>query len=67
MIELLINGDPMPVRSDATLKDLLEQLDLGSRRLAVELNETVVPRSLYRDVMLQPGDRIEIVHAIGGG
>ncbi|MFC6671027.1 sulfur carrier protein ThiS [Marinobacterium aestuariivivens] len=67
MIELLINGDPMPVHSEATLKDLLEQLELGNRRLAVELNETVVPRSLYRDVRLQPGDRIEIVHAIGGG
>jgi sulfur carrier protein len=46
---------------------LLEDMALTARRLAVEVNLEIVPRSTYADHRLRPGDRVEIVHAIGGG
>jgi sulfur carrier protein len=63
----VINGEPKIVPAEATAAQLIELLDLGSKRLAVEINEEIVPRSHYDSRRLQPGDRVEIVHAIGGG
>jgi sulfur carrier protein len=52
---------------DVTLGQLLSALDLGGRRLAIEVNEELVPRSEHDSFRLSPGDRVEIVQAIGGG
>ena len=49
------------------LDGLIDQLDLTGKRLAVEVNEEVVPRSEHGEFRLRDGDRVEIVHAIGGG
>ncbi|NLD00586.1 MAG: sulfur carrier protein ThiS, partial [Gammaproteobacteria bacterium] len=46
---------------------LIEHLQLAGRRVAVELNFEIVPRSLYETTLLKEGDALEIVHAIGGG
>lgn len=46
---------------------LLEHLQLAGRRVAVELNLEIVPRSLYETTLVKEGDAIEVVHAIGGG
>ena len=51
----------------APLAELVERLELTGRRLAVELNLEIVPRSQYAETQLADGDRVEIVHAIGGG
>ncbi|NVK41755.1 MAG: sulfur carrier protein ThiS [Oceanospirillaceae bacterium] len=67
MIKLTLNGKPASLCAGDTLIDLIRRHQLENRRIAVELNAEVVPRSRYGDVRLQPGDRIEIVHAIGGG
>lgn len=67
MIDVLINGVAQRVPADISLAELLLRLALQERRLAIEYNCEVVPRSQYADVRLQPGDRLEIVHAIGGG
>ncbi len=67
-MNIVLNGKSQPVEVGTTLESLIEQLDLGgSRRLAVELNEEVIPRSRYAQHRLRPGDQVEIVHAIGGG
>lgn len=50
-----------------TLAALIEELGLDIRKVAVERNLEIVPRSLLAETALQPGDRIEIVHFIGGG
>jgi len=50
-----------------TLADLVAALDLEGRRLAIEVNGELVPRSEHASFRLSPGDRVEIVHAIGGG
>lgn len=53
--------------ASVTIEGLLKALELSGRRVAVEINEEIVPRSQYGDRQLADGDRIEIVHAIGGG
>jgi sulfur carrier protein len=66
-MQIYINGEEEQVSSDMTMAQLIEQLELKDQRLAVEVNEELVPRSTFPQHQLQSGDRVEIVHAIGGG
>jgi sulfur carrier protein len=66
-MNILLKGEPKIVPADSTAAHLIEILELSGKRLAVEINEEIVPRSQYATYRLQAGDRIEIVHAIGGG
>ncbi|CAK0741988.1 sulfur carrier protein [Gammaproteobacteria bacterium] len=66
-MEIILNGQPRQVRDDINIAELLKSLELIGRRLAVEINQEVVPRSTYLNHCLRHGDRVEIVHAIGGG
>lgn len=67
MISVNVNGEPRHLEEGCRLDHLLEQLGLRRVRIAVELNEHVVPASRHIDTYLSEGDTIEIVHAIGGG
>lgn len=67
MIELLINGDPRTFPNPLTLAQLVESLELGGKRIAIERNGEIVPRSQHADTVLVSGDRLEIVVAVGGG
>jgi len=66
-LELLVNGEPCCVPPDCTLKGLLETLGITGRRIAVAVNRDVVPRSTFETHRLAPGDRVEILEAVGGG
>ncbi|MFT0213597.1 sulfur carrier protein ThiS [Pseudomonas sp. F1_0610] len=66
-MRIQLNGEPHEVSEQASIADLLEQLALTGRRVAVELNLEIVPRSLHATTHLQEGDAVEVVHAIGGG
>ncbi len=66
-MKIFVNGEDRELEHSATLAELVEILEMGDRRIAVEVNEELVPRSLFPDHALSDGDRIEIVHAIGGG
>lgn len=66
-MEITLNGQAREVPEAITARQLIAMLDLEDRRLAMEVNQEVVPRSHFDDHRLQQGDRIEIVHAIGGG
>lgn len=66
-MELFVNGESRQVAAASTLASLIEQMALTGQRLAVERNGEIVPRSRYAQTLLQAGDRLEIVHAIGGG
>lgn len=66
-MELFINGEARRFDSACTVAAVIVQLSLGGKRLAVERNGEIVPRSRYAETPLQAGDRLEIVHAIGGG
>ena len=66
-MNILVNGDAFKLAEQATIATLLEQLALAGKRLAVEVNEDIVPRSQHGEYRLNAGDRVEVVHAIGGG
>ncbi|PRA57186.1 MULTISPECIES: sulfur carrier protein ThiS [Pseudomonas] len=66
-MEVEINGVAQWLPADINLAQLLIRLQLQERRLAIEYNLDVVPRSEYAELRLKQGDRVEIVHAIGGG
>ena len=66
-LQISLNGEPKEVGEGATLLALVEQLALAPERLAVELNREVVRRADWPAVVLSEGDRVEIVHFVGGG
>jgi sulfur carrier protein len=67
MTEIILNGAPHQVAPEATLADLIEALALSDQALALAVNRSVVPRQQWAGRGLQPGDRVDVVHAIGGG
>ncbi|MCC5857253.1 MAG: sulfur carrier protein ThiS [Ectothiorhodospiraceae bacterium] len=66
-MQIIVNGKSLDIPDDATAADLVAQLELNGRRIAMEVNRDILPRSQYSRHRLRPGDRVEIVHAIGGG
>lgn len=64
---VLVNGESCAIEPDCTLGQLLERLDMAGKRIAVAVNRRVVPRSRFAATALAPGDRIEILEAVGGG
>lgn len=66
-MEILLNGQPESVEDNITVAVLLEQILPGGGRVAVEVNEEIVPRAKHPEHALNPGDKVEVVQAIGGG
>ncbi len=66
-MQVQVNGEIMELPLKATVATLIEQMALAGKRLAVEVNEDIVPRSQHADFTLNEGDCIEVVQAIGGG
>ena len=67
MIEIKVNGEPRQVPETCTAAQLVEDMGLAGRRLAMEVNLEILPRSEYAAYTFRPGDQVEIVQAIGGG
>lgn len=66
-MDIFLNGRPHTVDTGTALAQLLETTGHAQRRIAVEVNREIVPRSAWSARVLGEGDRVEIVHAIGGG
>lgn len=66
-MQIVLNGQTRTLETGTTLADLVATLEFRGRRMAIEVNEEVIPRSEYADFVLGEGDRVEIVHAVGGG
>jgi sulfur carrier protein len=67
VIQLSVNGQIQRVEPGADVARLLQALELAGKRVAVEKNGEIVPRSRYAGTRLMEGDRLEIVVAVGGG
>ena len=67
MIQLSVNGQSRQIDSSVNIARLLESMQLAGKRVAVERNGEIVPRSRYADTLVAEGDRIEVVVAVGGG
>jgi sulfur carrier protein len=66
-IKLVINGEPRDFQEPIDVSGLVERLGYAGRRVAIERNGEIVPRSQHTEVQLADGDRLEIVVAVGGG
>jgi sulfur carrier protein len=64
---VFVNGEAREVPAETTVSELVDALGLAGRRLAIEVNTEIVPRSAHAGRRLQDGDRVEVVQAIGGG
>ena len=65
--KIQLNGSPYKINVNTNLNELLNKLKIKKNKVAVELNGTIVEKNKYPKVILNKGDRIEIVHFIGGG
>ena len=66
-IDIMLNGEAYSSPAGLNLSELLEHLALDPRKVAVERNLEIAPRGAYQNIRIEPGDRIEIVHFVGGG
>jgi thiamine biosynthesis protein ThiS len=67
LINIYVNGEPREVPENLTLAALLDWLKLPADRVAVERNREIAARSTWAETIIQPGDRLEVVHFVGGG
>lgn len=67
MTNIVLNGEITAIASTVTLQILLDSMDLTNKRLAVEVNQQIIPRSDFPHYLLKEQDKVEIVQAIGGG
>jgi sulfur carrier protein len=67
MIQVTVNGAAHRFEQPVNVRELLEKLAMAGKKVAVEKNGEIVPRGRHHEVVLQNGDRLEIVVAVGGG
>ena len=67
MIKITINGQPQQFESAMNVSQLIEHLALQGKRIAIERNGEIVPRSQFSEQQLNDGDQLEVVVAVGGG
>ncbi len=67
IIEVTVNGEARQLTAGSSVNDLVTALELSAGRLAIELNLSIVPRAVWAETQLQAGDKLEIVHFVGGG
>lgn len=66
-MHIILNGDQRKVADKSSLSQLIDDLQLSGKRLAIEVNREIIPKSEHDTYILKDGDRVELVHAIGGG
>lgn len=64
---IVVNGKERELESSTSLMEFLSSLQVDPKRVVVELNGDILARDSYQDVVLRPGDRLEVVHFVGGG
>jgi sulfur carrier protein len=62
-----LNGEPYTISGDPRLLALIEKLNLRRGRIAIELNQSVIPKAEWQCISLRPGDKVEVVNFVGGG
>lgn len=66
-MQVQINGQSSELSSRATVLELIQQLGYENQRIALEVNEAIIPKSKHAEHQLKDGDKIEIIKAVGGG
>ncbi|MEE9143125.1 MAG: sulfur carrier protein ThiS [Gammaproteobacteria bacterium] len=66
-MQVTVNGSVYEIPNETTAREMIHRLELTGRRIAMEVNGEIVPRSAYGDHLFRDGDSIEVIHAVGGG
>lgn len=66
-MNIQVNGKSLEVIEPLTIVDLIKQLDYQNQRIAIEINEAIIPKSNHAEFMISDNDKIEIIKAVGGG
>ena len=66
-MQIIVNGEQRDVADGLTAAQLVEDMDITGKRIAMEVNLEIVPRSTYAEHTFKADDKVEIVHAVGGG
>jgi len=66
-MQIIVNGEQREVVNGLTAAQLVEDMQISGQRIAMEVNLEIVPRSTYAEHTFKDGDKIEVVHAVGGG
>lgn len=66
-MQIIVNGESRDVLEGLTAAQLVDEMNIAGKRIAMEVNLEIVPRSTYADHIFKAGDKVEIVHAVGGG
>ena len=67
MAKIYLNGKKITIKPNCSILDLLSKFKLNSKKIAIELNGTIIQKTLYKKKILKNKDRLEVVHFIGGG
>jgi sulfur carrier protein len=66
-MQIIVNGEQRDVDDGLSAAQLVEEMQITGKRIAMEVNLEIVPRSIYTEHIFKAGDKVEIVHAVGGG
>jgi len=66
-VNLLVNGEQLELPEKANIQDLIEHLGCQNQRIALEVNEAIIPKSKHQEFQLSNSDKVEIINAVGGG
>lgn len=66
-MNILVNGESLELPNNPNIRDLIEHLGCQNQRIALEVNEAIIPKSAHEEFLLSDNDKIEIIKAVGGG
>ncbi|MFL2466986.1 MAG: sulfur carrier protein ThiS [Candidatus Pseudothioglobus sp.] len=66
-MKIIVNGEEISLPEDSNIQDLVVELGYINKRIAIEVNETIIPKSKHRSHLLDSLDRVEVINAVGGG
>jgi sulfur carrier protein len=66
-VNILVNGESLELPNNPNIRDLIEHLGCQNQRIALEVNEAIIPKSAHEEFLLSDNDKIEIIKAVGGG
>jgi sulfur carrier protein len=66
-VKIIVNGEEISLPQNSNIDDLIKQLGYQNKRIAIEINESIIPKSKYSSFVLGTKDRIEVINAVGGG
>ena len=66
-MKIIVNGEKISIPEDSNIQDLVAELGYKNKRIAIEVNEAIIPKSKHQSHLLESLDRIEVINAVGGG